>query len=105
MNGQLALFDDPPRARRHDPATSKKAAQKAMSFKAHHEGAIYAAICEAENGRTAKEIAIVTGLTDVQVNRRLSNMGERGLIERRAVPGGKPGEWQERGRCAVWWKK
>lgn len=103
---QLAL----PLARRTDPQTSHAAADRVPSFKAKHEAAIYGAIFEAgERGATAKEIASVTDLTDVQVNRRLSAMGERRVIKRKVI------EWievrgqmfarcvyEKRNGCAVW---
>jgi len=89
-------------ARRTDPATSHNAAAKVPTFKAKHEAAIYAAICDCPKfGATAKEIAIATGLTDVQVNRRLADMGRRRLIERNAHMDCS-GFWQRNG-CCVWY--
>lgn len=117
MSTQLGLFDTPPRplreamaqateaqrlARRADPETSKQAAREAVTFTGKHEAAIFGAIHDAgERGATAKEIARSTGLTDVQVNRRLGAMGERGLIERRY----EGGELVKREGCAIWWRR
>lgn len=83
-------------ARSTDPETSHEAAEKAASFAGKHEAACFGAIHDAGAfGATAKEIARATGLTDVQVNRRLGNMGERGLIRRNG---------DKREGCAVWLK-
>jgi hypothetical protein len=83
-----------PRARRLDPETSHEAAEKAAGFAARHEAAIFGAIHDSgPRGATAKEIARSTRLTDVQVNRRLGNMGERGLIRRNG---------EKRDGCMVW---
>lgn len=105
---QLSFLDDPNKlVRKRDPDTSKSAALKAMNFKAGQESIIYSAICLCgENGATAKEIASATQdtsqpMNDVQVNRRLSSMGERKLIERRY----EDEHVIQRGGCAVWWKR
>jgi predicted ArsR family transcriptional regulator len=111
---QLALLPDealPPLARRTDPQTSHAAAARAALFTGDHETRILAAIDRAgDQGATAKEIATATGLTDVQVNRRLCRMGERRLIERRFTPESeRPSpmefDYQKRGRHAIWWRK
>ena len=115
-----------PRARRDDVATSHDAAARAATFAADHETRILKAIKDAgERGATAKEIAPATGLTDVQVNRRLGAIGERGVIERRltdpavrVVPmalrsavksatmgTGRSTEYRRRGGCCIWWAK
>lgn len=62
-----------------------------------------------EHGATAKDIAKYSRLTDVQANRRLGNMGERGLIYRKQVGTGigKNGAYpiyEARGRSAIWWR-
>ncbi len=91
-------------ARRTDVNTSHEAAAKVGSYRAKHEAAIFGAICEAgERGATAKDIAAVTGLTDVQVSRRLGSMGERGLIVRGMVElwHGEY-EYAKREGCCVW---
>ena len=97
---QLAL----PLSRKTDPQTSHDAADRVPSFKAKHEAAIFGAIIVAgKRGATAKEIAAEIGLTDVQVNRRLGAMGERGVIWRRLV--GYEYEtpiYEKRNGCAVW---
>lgn len=105
---QQSLFDQPPRLhRKRDPQTSVKAAQRVEEFRKRHEAEIYAAICDAgSRGATYREIAAVTGMEPVAVGRRLSAMGKRHLIERRLKRDStKPDDWQERDRCAVWWKK
>ncbi len=85
-----------PRARNSDPVTSHEAAARAESFVAGHEAKILGALHEAGFiGMTAKEIADKTGLIDVQVNRRLSAMGERKVIRRNGA---------RRGGCMVWCK-
>jgi DNA-binding MarR family transcriptional regulator len=100
-----------PLARRTDPQTSHAAAARAALFTGDHETRILAAIDRAgAQGATAKEIATATGLTDVQVNRRLCRMGERRLIERRFTPEAeRPSpmefDYQKRGRHAIWWRK
>lgn len=89
-------------SRRTDPITSRVAAERAVNFRAKHESLIYGAIFEAgDHGSTAKEIAAVTGLTDVQVNRRLGAMGQRGVIERN--PHSDCSGFEQRGGCCVWW--
>lgn len=60
---------DAPRARRRDPQTSHKAAERAKSFAPSHAQRIVAVL---ERGCfTAAEIADESGLTVVQVCRRL----------------------------------
>lgn len=66
---QLAMNFDAPRARRRDPSTSHKAAAKAKVFATSHAMRIHAALLE--GNLTANEIAAVTGLTVVQICRRL----------------------------------
>jgi len=89
-------------SRRSDPVTSKRAAERTSGFKAKHEGAIYAAICESE-GLTYKEIARLTGLEPVAVARRLSAMETRQLITRNCNEVKEPAEVRD--GCAVWRKK
>jgi len=96
MNHYALLSEVPyqPRSRATDVATSHDAAERAKTFVAAHEAKIFEAIYQAgERGATAKEIAAITGLSDVQVNRRLGNMGERGLIVRNG---------QRRDGCFAW---
>lgn len=103
---QLALFETPPRARRRDPETSHKAARKIAVFKASQDAAIFAAIADSgKRGATAKDIAKVTTLTDVQANRRLKEMGDRGLIFRVLKPDAKhERDFVDRDGCGIWWK-
>lgn len=103
---QFSFEFNHPLARKSDPATSHDAAEKSESFSAKHEARIFGAIADAgERGATAKEIASCTGLTDVQVNRRLGNMGERGVIARRFKIDAKHSkDFQARNGCSVWWK-
>ena len=93
--------------RRADPATSRDAAAKVPAFRARHEAVIYGAICDAFNGATAKEISVVTGLSDVQINRRLGNMGERKLIRRLQTGVRADGTpiYYPRNGCCVWFRK
>lgn len=101
---QLAIEFDAPRARRSDPETSYKAAERAATFRAKHEAQIFAAISDAgEVGCTYKEIAHITKMEPVAVARRLSAMGERKLITRHRNEFGEPAEI--RNGCAVWWRK
>lgn len=92
-------------ARRTDPATSHRAAERTTKFRAKHEAAIFAAIADAgSHGATMHEIAEATGLEPVQVGRRLCAMGRRGVIERRIVPAfdAEIGDYEQRGGCAIW---
>ena len=81
-------------SRRTDPPTSRQAAQRAVEFMAGHESLIWGALLAGEY--TAKEMAQITRLTDVQINRRLKGMADRRLIERTG---------QVREGCAVWRKR
>ena len=102
MSEQLALT----LARKHDVVTSHAAAEKALGFRAKHEGKIYGALLQAgDAGLTAKQIALFAfPLDDVQVNRRLSSMGERKLIERIKIGNTADGRvvYEQRGGCCVW---
>lgn len=66
---QLALTLEPPKARTRDPETSKAAAKRAERFQASHAGRVLEAL--RIHPMTAQEIADHTGLTVVQVCRRL----------------------------------
>jgi hypothetical protein len=66
---QLSLVLDQPRARRRDPSTSHKAADRAKTFAPSHSQRILEALTQGD--LTANEISIATGLTVVQVCRRL----------------------------------
>ena len=67
-----------PRARRTDPATSHKAAAKAERFAASHAGRILAALRDLGLA-TAHELALATGLTVVQIDRRTIELQRAGL--------------------------
>lgn len=71
---QLSLTLEQPRARRRDPVTSHKAAERAKTFAPSHAQRIVAVL---RNGDfTAAEIADESGLTVVQVCRRLPEISE-----------------------------
>lgn len=65
------------RARFFDPATSQDAAAKAAVFAGSHAQRIQAAL--ADDQLTAKEISRATGLTVVQIDRRLPELERQGL--------------------------
>jgi predicted Rossmann fold nucleotide-binding protein DprA/Smf involved in DNA uptake len=72
----------PVRSRRTDPATSKAAGDKAAQFAPTHSARIMEVLRQ-EQG-TARDIAERTGLTVVQVDRRLPELQGAGLA--RPVP-------------------
>lgn len=75
---QLAIEFEPERlARRSDPETSKRAAEKAGQFKAKHEATIFAYLCGITGGATYRQIAAGTGLEPVAVARRMKGLQER----------------------------
>lgn len=64
-----------PRARNRDPVTSFEAAKKAERFAKSHAGRILAVFqSNATFTWTAHELAIQTGLSVVQIDRRLNEM-------------------------------
>lgn len=67
------------RARRSDPASSHMAAANAERFASTHVGRILAALDELSTA-TAHEIAVASGLTVVQVDRRRKEMEQDGLV-------------------------
>lgn len=67
------------RARRRDPATSQAAARNADKFASSHAGRILAAL-KAHGPKTAHELH-TTGLTVVQVDRRLPELSKLGLAK------------------------
>lgn len=69
----------PMRARRSDPPTSHQAAANAAKFASSHVGRILAALEDMGTG-TAHEIAVASGLSVVQVDRRRKEMAEAGLV-------------------------
>lgn len=75
---QLSI-DFTQRARRSDPATSKQAAVNADKFAGSHAGRILAAL-KAHGPKTAHELH-TTGLTVVQIDRRLPELSKLGLAK------------------------
>lgn len=75
------FIDDiqPVRARKSDPVTSHTAARNAERFAATHAGRIMEAL--KEGPRTAAGLAAMTGLSIVQVDRRLPELRTAGLAE------------------------
>ena len=67
-------------ARRTDPATSHAAAARAVDFADTQAGRIHMALI-AGGPMTAAEIGTATGLTVVQVDRRLPDLKRAGLAE------------------------
>jgi predicted ArsR family transcriptional regulator len=103
VSAQLSIFDaytgrsDPPRARRDDPSTSQLAAAQAVKLAQDHHAKIKGAL-EKRDG-TIYELAAATGLTHVQVARRMPELQAAGDIavvatETRASPSGR--------QCRVW---
>lgn len=86
------------RARSSDPITSKEAAVNAEKFAATHAGRIAVALMAMGSG-TAHEISQVTGLSVVQVDRRLPEMQRAGLARVLEGIDGKP---LARGGYRIW---
>lgn len=78
-----------PRARSTDPETSHDAAANAEKFARTHAGRIAVALMAMGSG-TADEIARITGLSVVQVDRRLPEMKSAGLARVLEGIDGKP---------------
>ena len=77
---QLIFTDiQPIRARRTDPATSQRAAQQAEKFALSHAGRILAALREHGDASTHR-ISELTGLTVVQVDRRVAELKAQGSV-------------------------
>jgi predicted transcriptional regulator len=74
---QLSLDYPTPRARNVDPATSHVAAAKAARFSESHAGRIHVALTQGP--ATAHELAERTGLTVVQIDRRLPELQRMGM--------------------------
>ena len=68
------------RVRAQDPVTSVAAAERSLKFSATHKGRILAALKDAGTA-TAHEISLATGLSVVQVDRRLPELARDGLAE------------------------
>jgi hypothetical protein len=107
---QLSIFDayreggakqspgancDPPRARREDPITSQLAAARVDEFSGEHFALIHKAL---EAPGTIYEIAERTGLSHVQVARRLPEMKGRAQRSGQKKPG-------PTGRACEVWKR
>lgn len=75
---QLSI-DFTQRVRRTDPATSKQAAVNAEKFASSHAGRILAAL-KKHGPKTAHELH-TTGLTVVQIDRRLPELSKLGLAK------------------------
>lgn len=72
------------RARRTDPQTSHDAAKRAERFAPSHKSRILAAMLTQPGyagSWTPAELSAVTGLTVVQIDRRLPELQREGLIE------------------------
>jgi hypothetical protein len=78
MNLSIEMYDLP-RARNTDPATSHAAADRATNFAGSHAERILAALKAVGTG-TPPSISDKTGLTIVQIDRRLVEMERKGLI-------------------------
>lgn len=65
-------------ARASDPITSVIAGERAALFAGNHYGRILAALAE-EKALTAGELEQITGLTVVQIDRRLPELQRQGL--------------------------
>lgn len=105
MNDDLHwdLFAPQRLARRDDPQTSHRAAAAVEDFGAGHDAKILAALRTAPHGLIKDEISARTGLSDIQVARRLSSMEERRLVFRRTTQEDFETRVNARGRkCCVW---
>jgi predicted transcriptional regulator len=80
---QLSLLDSTPRARRTDPITSHEAAAKAAKFAGGHAARILEAL-QQHGPQSAHDLSQRTGLSVVQVDRRLPELKASG----RAAPTG-----------------
>jgi len=78
MDMHIEMFDKP-RARATDPETSHMAAERASQFASSHAGRILA-VLRNEGAGTPEHISRFTGLSIVQVDRRLHEMQAKGLI-------------------------
>lgn len=78
-------IDCAPRARRTDPQTSHNAAKRAERFASTHKGRIIEAL--RHGAATAHRLSQLTGLTVVQIDRRLPECEVEGLA-RPVVSGG-----------------
>ena len=98
MNGQLAIDFSPRRhARRKDPATSHDAALRADKFAATHAGRIHAALI-VHGPRSAHELETATGLTYVQIDRRMVDLVRAG----KALATGLTAPTPSGGKATIW---
>lgn len=105
---QAAIDFSAPLSRKNDPQSSHDAAERAREFSASHDGIVYGVFCDhcGPSGLTARDIEYYCRLSFVQINRRLSGLGEHGLIVRRLKPDARHGkDFQARGKCSIWWTK
>jgi len=84
------------RARATDPLTSHAAARKAARFAASHAGRILAAL--QQGPATAHELTHRTGLSVVQIDRRMTELADAGRVCLVLFMG----EPLVRGGCRVW---
>jgi hypothetical protein len=77
VDSTLQLSIDFPRARASDPATSHLAASNASKFAESHAGRIHLALIG--KNLTAHELSTITGLSVVQIDRRLPDLKRAGL--------------------------
>ncbi len=79
--GKIIRASTTPLARNTDPATSKEAAEKCETFKARHISLIWQSLKD-KGAMIPAEIARATGLDYHAVQRRMSEMRDKKLIER-----------------------
>lgn len=78
MDFSIQMFNTP-RARRSDPETSQAAAVNSAQFASSHAGRILA-VLRNEGAGSPEHISRFTGLSVVQIDRRLHEMQSKGLI-------------------------
>jgi len=93
MSAVLSFTDT--RSRRTDPETSKLAGINAARFANSHKARILAALKQ-HGPRSAHELSLLIGLTIVQIDRRLPEMGSAVAVMKQG------GEDVTRGGCRVW---
>jgi predicted ArsR family transcriptional regulator len=85
-----------PRARNDDPSTSHAAAERVDEFSHKHYALILADLKRCYG--TIYQIAAATGLSHVQVARRMPELQKLGKVETSGFADGPTGR-----RCRVWW--